>query len=1132
MALDTNPKSLDPSELLAHAGWVRALAARLVLDPDHVDDVVQDVWHAALRQRKAPAVSLRAWLTGVVRNVAAMAHRSASRRACRESQCGRPEGQPSTAELAERAELQAKLAHLVGRLPEGFRDVVLLRFFEDLPPRKIAARLEIPVNTVRSRLARALSTLRVQLDEDSGERKKWGLAMLPMLRRGDLGKAGIVAGPPAIAALALAALQSRAVQPALVAGAVLAVSIGTWLAFSESRQGMTQGVRYEQPQPLPERQPVVLRTEVTQSAPDQPEAVQPARFRGRVVDRVGDPVEGEPIAMFRLAPDTLMPATPGYLPQAAGTPQFVVARTETGSDGRFVIEGEWPPSLFVIAWGRSIRYVTETPTSELEVDVGDLEVTETSGVSGRVVDTRGLPVAGALVRAIDLPAGLIQTYPVWKLIDSKRVIYHERGKTDEALARFWQRVLTLPDTPEEPTMLVRPAWLDELTELIPFVETETDRDGRFTLEGLEIGSTTVIVTSGEHEAFVRGNVQVDPGIIRPTKLIEMTPAHTVTGRIFDVDGTPLVGAEVSVACPARKGSPYHFALPTVRTGDDGRFEVGGVKGDEVYLAVRARPEDPWTIRDVDARLTIRLALPARHRLSFRLVSRLHLPLRTPEVSLVPGHGNLANAQRGLVEALFPRDRLSVSQDALYTLEEVLPGRYTLIVKAPHHAARAVELALTRDVEELYFLEPSAKLHVTVVNREREPVRGARVFARSILPAGPLAGILLDAGTTGSDGSVVIDRVAGTRVAISAVHPDLGMAHRAAAAIDNSEWRLQLTAPGRIAGRLTDADEPQRFTVQMSPIPGERAFEPAVAFATPDDVGQFTRSRLDGALYRVQAMTSLEGVYTREDLVRRLLVDGPVAPVQTVDALASGWIALPTRFPETAAEPEPSPSDEVEDVALVPATLVGTVLLPGGRVAGGAVLELSGSHDGEEVHRTAESDKNGKFRIADVPAGDYLLVTRAAGPSRSRLRVGLRHGETKPVEVRLELGVFVTGRLVKPGTLREIQFIRQDKLGNWLTPDGKFMTSGFQAPRVGLDGLGVLQNALILRPGRYQVTPGGAGVEPARHYRVWVEVADRDRLDLVIPELFRYPVGWLGPGIIRINPKPRHRFPKGPHKKRK
>jgi len=79
---------------------------------------------------------------------------------------------------------------------------------------------------------------------------------------------------------------------------------------------------------------------------------------------------------------------------------------------------------------------------------------------------------------------------------------------------------------------------------------------------------------------------------------------------------------------------------------------------------------------------------------------------------------------------------------------------------------------------------------------------------------------------------------------------------------------------------------------------------------------------------------------------------------------------------------------------------------------------------------------------------------------------------------------------------------------------------------------VLQNALILRPGRYQVTPGGAGVEPARHYRVWVEVADRDRLDLVIPELFRYPVGWLGPGIIRINPKPRHRFPKGPHKKRK
>src|SRR5262249_55671586 len=43
------------------------------------------------------------------------------------------------------------------------REVVLLRYFEDLPPRAIARRLGLPVETVKTRQKRALAQLRARL---------------------------------------------------------------------------------------------------------------------------------------------------------------------------------------------------------------------------------------------------------------------------------------------------------------------------------------------------------------------------------------------------------------------------------------------------------------------------------------------------------------------------------------------------------------------------------------------------------------------------------------------------------------------------------------------------------------------------------------------------------------------------------------------------------------------------------------------------------------------------------------------------------------------------------------------------------------------------------------------------------
>ena len=59
--------------------------------------------------------------------------------------------------------LERRLRRLVGALPADQRIALLLRYQEEMAPREIADTLGLPVNTVKSRLQRALACLRAQL---------------------------------------------------------------------------------------------------------------------------------------------------------------------------------------------------------------------------------------------------------------------------------------------------------------------------------------------------------------------------------------------------------------------------------------------------------------------------------------------------------------------------------------------------------------------------------------------------------------------------------------------------------------------------------------------------------------------------------------------------------------------------------------------------------------------------------------------------------------------------------------------------------------------------------------------------------------------------------------------------------
>ena len=65
----------------------------------------------------------------------------------------------------ENTELAARLSSILARLPAVYREVLLLRFQEDLSLKEIAAIIRVPLATVKSRLYRGLSAARELLEE-------------------------------------------------------------------------------------------------------------------------------------------------------------------------------------------------------------------------------------------------------------------------------------------------------------------------------------------------------------------------------------------------------------------------------------------------------------------------------------------------------------------------------------------------------------------------------------------------------------------------------------------------------------------------------------------------------------------------------------------------------------------------------------------------------------------------------------------------------------------------------------------------------------------------------------------------------------------------------------------------------
>lgn len=215
-------------QLLAHRAWVRAVARGLAEQESDVDDLEQDAWLASLRTPPTRVTGLPTWFARVVRNRAVDRRRSALRRRASPLPDELPSGRTPVHIVAE-ADAHRRLVAAVMGLDEPYRTTVLARYFDDLPPRDVAARLGVPVETVRTRIRRAHELLRRELE--GGARPSgspWLAAVAPLLHTPERTMTATTAGALGGIAMSAAAKLSTAALVALALG----VAIG-WSARPE-----------------------------------------------------------------------------------------------------------------------------------------------------------------------------------------------------------------------------------------------------------------------------------------------------------------------------------------------------------------------------------------------------------------------------------------------------------------------------------------------------------------------------------------------------------------------------------------------------------------------------------------------------------------------------------------------------------------------------------------------------------------------------------------------------------------------------------------------------------------------------------------------------------------------------------
>jgi len=388
----------SPHDLLAsHGASLRALARHLVRDTQRAEDLVQDTLAAALARPPARGGDLRGWLATALARRASNVRRGEARRTLRERTVARAEALRGADTVASEVELAKRLAAHVDALAPPLREALFLRYFEDSATRHIAARLGVPLSTVKSRLERGLAELRSRLDADAeGRREEWlGAALVWSMPRRSVSHT-VVLGAGALTIVGIVAASPLLTRSELARSSPLSSGVPhmreqTSLALTE-RDSLQESPRVDAVAAMADQEDLVL--------------------RGIVLDMdlgaeqgTGRPAAGATVWFHSGA---------GFLHTTAGEAQVPRRRTTTTDvAGRFelTIPRAQRTARFAQVWvdgTTDLRSASSQPRDGFDASEG-AEVRllryPFGALEGRVVDTNGVAVAGVPVRLRWTPLG-------------------------------------------------------------------------------------------------------------------------------------------------------------------------------------------------------------------------------------------------------------------------------------------------------------------------------------------------------------------------------------------------------------------------------------------------------------------------------------------------------------------------------------------------------------------------------------------------------------------------------------------------------------------------------------------------------------------------------------------------------
>jgi RNA polymerase sigma factor (sigma-70 family) len=514
------------SETVArHGAGLRALA-RTLLGDEGADDAVQDTWLRYLEARPQARGSLRGWLATALRRRASNLRRSAARRRTHEADAACDE-RIDTEGLREREELLRSVTAAVLSLDEPYRAVVMLRWFEDLAPRDVAARLGVDPTVVHTRLSRAHAMLRRRLAHGHGD-EHWR-AMLALLVRPEATELGATA-----AAVGVSLMSAKAVLAAVAAALVVGVSL--WRAFAV-REG-----------PLGDPTAVA---ETFESAPAS----------GETAHTQSGEIESD-VAPQREPVDAKAASSPSTDSSAWPAPAFEYTLEVSVSDAL-----DRPASVGLLAApaGHSLNRVATTDGN------GRAQVRWLAFVAQMEPD---LAIEGeAELRRVQLVAGgqriALRSRAVSSLLTS--TVGDASAVTLQIQGNFTERLSSLRE------LGGRAAEVDALRDnegRVLFVEP-----ARIEGEGaLELEETTRRLA---HKLLAAGVENRMRSVVRDAKKVAGSPPDltTVRGRVTNADGSP--AANVPVALRTKNASVW-----TVGTSDsNGAYELRAIAEGDALLAI-------------------------------------------------------------------------------------------------------------------------------------------------------------------------------------------------------------------------------------------------------------------------------------------------------------------------------------------------------------------------------------------------------------------------------------------------------------------------------------------------------------------------------------------------------------------